>query len=284
MPYHATLYYAMGEGLGSLTRASAVKHSLGLEELRIVTAEAVASKVFHSQELLKVPPTQLDPRSYQKWLEKRLKRYEFDAVYLDTFPAGLMGELNAWLPQWEDKLHYVARAMNMEAYASRLPETFPRLASTLILEELPPAQLAFIQAHSDEIRHLELGDPPVEIATSVQHLLGKLSAPIWLILHAGPAAEVDVLLQAARNLARQELATPSWLVCTQCDYRTPYRDVHVIDLYPATALTEFAEKVFTGCGFNTMRQLIGLGDKHLYLPFERRYDNQVARSERAEKK
>lgn len=284
MKFKANLYYAMGGGLGHLTRAQAVEHTLGLENLRVLTAAAEANKVFHSHNLLKVPPQHFSPAPYQKWMNSRLKRYEFGNIYVDTFPNGLLGELQPWLAEWDGKLHYIARAMNMEAYQSRIPDSFPQIEKTYIVDPLPDDQMAFIDKHSKAIEQVDLTYPQPELPPQLLAMLNRMSPPIWLIVHSGPASEVDALLAYARDIARAEREQPSWLICTLCNYSSVYRDVQVIQHYPAWSLFEHVDRIFTACGFNSMLQLKDLEEKHHFLPFERKYDDQFERAKRRREK
>src|SRR2546422_6686448 len=61
-------------------------------------------------------------------------------------------------------------------------------------------------------------------------------------------------------------------------YTTLFRSIIAPDVYPATLIASNATRVFTGGGFNAMRQFGG-DPRHRPLPFERRFDDQYARSE-----
>ena len=52
------------------------------------------------------------------------------------------------------------------------------------------------------------------------------------------------------------------------------------DIYPASVLFEQADKIFTACGFNAMQQTKDFRNKHHFIPFERRYDDQFERAKR----
>lgn len=280
--FKANLYYAMGGGLGQLARARAVEHTLELQELRVLTAALEAGKVFHSHNLLKVQAKHFAPAQYQKWMNSRLKRYLFSEVYIDTYPAGFLGELTSWLPQWEGKLHYIARAMNMEAYQDRIPADFPLFEKSYILEPLPEAQESFIQKHSKSVETLELVYPQPALPPQTESLIRRMPSPIWLVVHAGPASEVDDLLTFARNIAREERMDPTWLVCTMCDYSSVHREVNVLKQFPIWPLYDQVDRIFTACGFNAMLQTEAYRDKHHFLPFERKYDDQLIRAKRRE--
>ena len=50
-----------------------------------------------------------------------------------------------------------------------------------------------------------------------------------------------------------------------------------LDAYPAHPLFSIADRLFSGGGFNIMRQAQALGDRHRAFPFSRRFDDQLAR-------
>ncbi|MEW6126397.1 MAG: hypothetical protein AB1757_04975 [Acidobacteriota bacterium] len=53
-----------------------------------------------------------------------------------------------------------------------------------------------------------------------------------------------------------------------------------IDFYPASALFPFVHRIITAAGFNAMRQTENYREKHRFLPFARRFDNQFLRAAR----
>lgn len=52
------------------------------------------------------------------------------------------------------------------------------------------------------------------------------------------------------------------------------------DIYPASMLFESAERIFTACGFNVMKQTEHFRERHFFISFERRYDDQFKRAAR----
>ena len=57
-------------------------------------------------------------------------------------------------------------------------------------------------------------------------------------------------------------------------------DILQLDVYPATHLFSLADRLITACGFNVMRETIPHRDRHRFLPFERRFDDQFLRAAR----
>jgi hypothetical protein len=81
-----------------------------------------------------------------------------------------------------------------------------------------------------------------------------------LVVHSDPN-EREELLAYAREVCREE------------DVHDP---IVAPDVYPATLIAPNATRIFTGGGFNAMRQFGG-DPRHRPLPFERRFDDQYLR-------
>jgi hypothetical protein len=245
------LYYALGGGLGHLTRARAFLYSIGCQcEAVILTASEFAGdrRVVGNIPVLQAP----------------LTRPEFDRIILDTFPAGLFGELQSV------QCDYVARYLRWDKYKASLPENPPRFDCTYILEPLDSEHERWIMERSREvIRDLVLIDPPAAVAQTFP------SAPSYvLIVHSGPAEEIEELIAYAREVcSAEEVHDPMVLAAPSTVH---VADVLCVDVYPATLLAPRATRIFTGGGYNAMRQFGG-DLRHRPLPFPRRFDDQYQR-------
>jgi len=223
-------YYAYGGGLGHLTRARAFLYTLGLEDDAVIVADS---------------PFASDRRVVGDIPVARVA--EGDLV-LDTFPAGLFGEIEGGV------VDYVARYVRWDRYG--LPANPPRIRRAYILEPLHPSQERYIRMHAETvIEHLELQDPPCSM-DEVEEL-----PPRYVLVVHSRADEREELLEYARGVCREE------------DIVDP---IVAPDVYPATMLARNATRIFTGGGFNAMRQF-GRDPRHRPLPFDRRFDDQYAR-------
>ena len=224
-------YYAMGGGLGHLTRARAFLHTLGCERDAVIVSQspfACDRRVVGDLPVVDAVP-------------------DGDLV-LDTFPAGLFGEIEG------GRADYVARYVRWDRYA--LPDDPPRIRRAYILEPLHPEQERYIRTRAEVvIEDFELCDPPA----APQKV--ELPPRYVLVVHSGPREEIDELLAYARDVCRQEGVGDAIV--------SP-------DVYPATLVAANATRIFTGGGFNAMRQF-GRDPRHRPLPFERRFDDQYAR-------
>ena len=291
------LYYAMGGGLGHLVRARAVLHTLGLESrAAIVTASAHAAdpRVVGRVPVFRAPSAGERPASdYRDWLTSLLTETAPEEIFVDTFPAGLLGEWNALadLPVVRGaRRTYVGRLLRWSEYTTTL-HVPPRLsfARGLFVEDLHPDHDAAMRSCCDDVRSLVLRDPPPDPTADVANdaalanVLRMLPQRFWLVVHSGPQDEVVELVAYARDRQRYERNEDPLLLACPLGVIDPLSDLlgaTPIDVYPATALCHRAARVITACGFNSMRQMWPIRERHAYLPFQRRFDDQFARAER----
>lgn len=218
-------YYARGGGLGHLTRARAFLHTLGVRDA-VIVADTADRRVTGD-----VPVVPRIPRG---------------DLILDTFPAGLLGEVEGGV------VDYVARYVRWDRYT--LPPNPPAIRRAYILEPLHPEQERYVRGRAAFVEQLELRDPPISLP------LPDLPPRYALVVHS-EAAEREELLAYARD------------VCAAEGVGDP---IVAPDFYPATLLAPNATRIFTGGGFNAMRQF-GRDPRHRPLPFERRFDDQYLR-------
>jgi hypothetical protein len=253
------LYYAAGGGLGHVTRARAFLHGARLDAT-ILTAAPV-----DGIDTLVIPePLRHDLPSYREWLQGLGAKQ----IILDTFPAGLFHEFDDL--ELSCTFDYVARYLAWPRYAAmRNP---PRFATTYVLEPLHEEQERFIAARSSRIdRAPKLVDP--DAPATVPPIYSAYS----LVVHSGPANEVEELIDYARLAAKTEGESLPIVVATRAAISVA--DVIVVDAWPATSLAAGAVRIITGAGFNCMRQFGG-DPRHHVVPFPRRYDDQFIRAAR----
>jgi len=223
-------YYANGGGLGHLTRARAFLHTTGLERDAVIVAD---SPFASDRRVVGDIPVTTVPKG---------------DLILDTFPAGLFGEIDAPV------VDYVGRYVRWDRYV--LPPHPPRIARAYILEPLHPDQERYVREHAETVvEDFELRDPPCPAGE-----VGELPPRYVLVVHSH-AVEREELLAYARAVCREERIDDP---------------IVAPDIYPATLVAANATRIFTGGGFNAMRQFGG-DPRHRPLPFDRRFDDQYAR-------
>ncbi|MBS1911766.1 MAG: hypothetical protein JST22_07255 [Bacteroidetes bacterium] len=277
------LYYALGGGLGHLTRARAVVHTLGLRNVAILSASVHLNdrRVIGDAEPLHAPPELAQNRAaWRAWLGAMLRERDPEAVYIDTFPAGILGELCDFEWPRPVPLYHVARALRWERYAEVLGRYAPRFATCYTVEDLDAGQMEFVERRSDAVAPLALRYPEAASPDEVMERIAAIASagrPLWLIVHSGPEEEVAELIGYARDLAAMERAAPALLLVAPAGVQTAAPAVERVDCYPAAPLFPHAARIITACGFNLMQQTEPYRGRHRSIPFPRRYDDQFRR-------
>ncbi len=281
------IYYATGGGLGHLARTSAFfytqKH-LNPREFILLTASPHTSigllPDFHK--VVQIPSIfQTDIAAYTVFLRKLVEDYKIEKIYLDAFPAGILGE---WIDFFTDSaldFFYIARLLNWSNYLPLLSLASVRFEKTFMVENLLPSHQAFVQQCSKAMYHISLAYPPQTLTTDTQKGIDKAKKQgkaIWLVIHSEPADEVSTLLEYAQATAKLRKQSPFFYLISQVRLKNLPSSVLQIDALPSEALFEQAELIFSACGFNLMQQLLPYRYKHFFLPFERRYDLQFERA------
>ena len=271
------LYYAMGGGLGHLVRADVFLKNRGITEFRIITASPYAAKIFEPHRLILIPREfETHVKMLSVHLQEILGKLRPEAFYVDTFSHGILGELNDI--RWGNiSMNYLTRHMKWEVYAPKIKRTV-NFDTTFILEPLAEEHMAFIEASSVRTEHVSLEYPGH--AVDPEHPLARPSEKEkWFIVHSGPAGEVNTLISRARQTAFEEHKDPQIMVITQEKMKdTGY---FTTDLCPVHGYFPYASRIFTACGFNIMHQTALYRDRHHFIPFARKYDDQFLRAERA---
>jgi hypothetical protein len=158
------LYYAMGGGLGHLTRARAFLHTLGLEgEAALFASSRYADdpRVTGDLPVVHVPADlDGDREGLRAFLEKTIPDLGAIRLVVDAFPAGLLGELAEWTPPPGLALWHVARLLRWERYSADASPRLPRFERAFVLEALHDDHRRALEAASVEIGPLDLVDPP----------------------------------------------------------------------------------------------------------------------------
>lgn len=273
------LVYALGGGAGHLVRMRSALDALG---------EGAPYLVIGSSPWLDLPaPRGVFPEGTTRRLEERLRRdragvlnalealgqeHRPSEVWLDAFPAGVLGELSVSLNQLfpKAKNRHFARRMRWARYLERLADPMKPLGpfdETIILEPLEPGHLAALRASSRRVvTNHELGrDPALTPLPDALHAEFRDAA---VVVHTGDEKEL-ALLTARAHKERERRGAARVVVCT------PER----AGFFPLRDLFESAAFVVTAAGFNSVRQSPG-PERHVVVPLERRFDDQAWRAQR----
>ncbi len=274
------LYYAMGGGLGHLVRARAFLYSHGLaRDAVVLTASEYAgdSRLTRGLEIVCVPrELENDVDEFRGWLTHCIEDLNPDRVCVDSFPCGIVGELCDFSPLSTIRTWHLARLLRWNEYARIIHGTPPRFAVTWRLEPLHDEHEQFLAAHSDVIEDLALADVYED-----RDGLEIPACPFWLVVHSGPASEVGELVGYAVDMRDAERVTTRIVVATPNPPDTLPPGCAVLNVFPASGLFPYAQRIISAAGFNVMRQGAPFRDKHFVVPFPRRFDDQFARAARS---
>jgi hypothetical protein len=247
------LYYAVGGGLGHLTRGRRVLESLGLRDAAIVTASRFAddARVCGTTPVIRVPQRlEGDRLALRAWLRDVVRDAGADRLIADSFPGGIQGELCGL----DIPIDVVGRLLRWDRYREAVPFELPEIETLFVVEELTHALPA------KNVVSLDLTPPRVQ---------PREEEPYWLVVHSGPADEVRELGDYAKEMRALAKVKPDRIVVAS--------DAEV---YPASTLFPAAAKIFSAAGFNVMLETWQWSGKHEVLPFARRFDDQFLRAAR----
>ena len=271
------LYYANGGGLGHLTRARAFLHQHKIEsETAILTSSKFAAdkRIVGNLKIIEIDECfAQNTEEYRDFLQKFFTENSIEKFYLDSFPAGLVGEF-ADFDFEQTEIFYIARLLRWKNYSHLLNEKTPHFKKTFVLETLEKDHRKLIENCSEEIINFDLIYPDFE--SSDKPLAEKIIAensPFWLIVHAGNEDETRELLAYSEEMREIEKAKVNLILISPNKLNE-----NSFDIYPASMLFPFAERIFTAGGFNAIKQTEQFRSKHFFLPFERRFDDQFARA------
>lgn len=264
------LFYAMGGGMGHLYRTWIFIQQFQITDFKIVTANPLAKQFFVDDQIFL-----LDPHHYKaSWshFEKIILKQKISALYVDTFPVGIEGELALLLKS--TRAYYLARRMRWPQYQHLAENVKVKFVKVYRLETLEPPHEAFIQQQANEIIPLQLNYP----AASPAHIpLEYIPAarPLWLVVHAFDADETEQLLRYAREVASVTSKKPFFVILS--DQKIRIADGICLSYFPAVDWFPLAEKIFVAGGFNTVQQALPYLDKVIFMPFPRKFDDQAWR-------
>lgn len=269
------VFYAQGGGLGHLTRIDAfiATYNIPCNEVVIISPSHF-SNYFKQYAFVKLS-WNATPHSWTETINNYLKTHTITAFYVDTFPFGLKGELCAIYETYSQlNTIYISRILKWEFYLKTIGTVIvPNFSKTILLEPLYDSHFNWIKKQSEVIEHLELTRPkyPEPITT--------IDKPYILVVHSGGKEDVEKIcnLVVAKEALNSNIEVK---VFTQVDFEFDhpsfkiYRNIYPVRQYFANAL-----KIYTAAGFNLIQELKPFKYKHIILPLNKLFDDQVFRFE-----
>ncbi len=267
-------FYGMGGGFGHLTRIKTFIRTLGITEpCKVITANNSVFRLFKSEEVLFI---EADNTTTKEELAEKIRfrtdHFHFDQLFIDTFPCGILGELGPQLIHCKQR-NYLARRLIWKKYKNQITQT-PEFDQAYRFEPLETEHQQFIDFHCKRV-----------VDVSLDYLSGQSQKPpplmdskepVWLIIHTSHEDELRVLIDHAEDIATIEGITPKLVILSDVKVPLPpsailIHDQNPLDWYP------YAHRIFSAAGFNTWHQLAPWRDKHIVIPFKRRFDDQFWR-------
>jgi hypothetical protein len=276
------LYSAPGAGLGHLTRACAVSLQLRKEG---ISARIVTNSLF-AEGLRRLLPCDIDFIPSHRWARDIPDYAEAEAVrpelvVTDTFPWGLRGE---WRNCEKKGLRFatVARRLNLKRYldAASLEwePSSAHIKRVIAAEPLARDHMQLLRRSGAELKALpgRIRFPAESFpADEPQSLSGLfLNDRVWLVVHAGPEEEIRTLVECARRDMERAGGGVLAAILPDPAHRL---DCSVFECFPASALYGKAFRVVTGAGYGSLADMAPWREKHICVPFPRRYDDQPGR-------
>lgn len=275
----------MGGGLGHLTRAVAFLRDLEIENDSIIlsSSDFLADKrvVGNIRTISVEKSLENDHLTYQKYLQNLFAELKPQKIFFDSFPLGIIGEFSSFKFDKSVELNYLARHVRWKNYSALIGAKLSRFDRTFLLEDLENEHLNFVKAVSQQITAFELTYPAPDLSLKdfeVYQSVLKNKLPFWLIVHSGNEVEVSELVEFAAEMREIEAVETNLILISPTNFLTTINNFFQYDIYPASVLFEMADRIFSAAGFNVMKQTEPFKDKHFFIPFERRYDNQFWRA------
>ncbi|KXX68908.1 hypothetical protein [Flammeovirga sp. SJP92] len=269
------LFYVLGGGLGHLTRVKRLLRTLRIEKDFMIFSTSWATKVFPADQCIIInPKTYQNKKDLFHFLLTQIKQYSVTDLFIDTFPLGLFKELELEVIPSQCQLHYIARYLKWGVYMNQPVVKERRFDHTYIIDFMHQDQFHFIKKHSKKISHFKL-----ESREKVKS--NKKEEEFFLINHSGPKEEIQSLINLLQDHPLYTTCQLPILINTPTHFTLPFSErVKVIHQYPAHLLFAQAKLIVTGCGYNSMLETLPYQEKHIFMPFQRKFDDQFERANR----
>ncbi|GAA0189475.1 hypothetical protein GCM10009122_49790 [Fulvivirga kasyanovii] len=268
------IFYGFGGGFGHLSRIKTFIDNFGIERpYKVLTNNRSAFQLFEEKHIAFLPADHdFEAGSLRKWLTGVIREYSPGEFYIDTFPCGLLGELSDDLFAGIT-VNYLCRRLRWHKYQPLISQHPPHIDCAYVFEPLEPEHDNYVK-NAVSVKRVEMIFPAPNIKPEA---LGHLSQPVWLVVHTTHQDEIEVLTDHAIDLAKMEGTQPQVVVLCDQHANVPegVKLLHgekPIDWYP------HVEKIFTAAGFNTWYQLKPWRNRHVAIPFPRKFDDQFWRA------
>lgn len=284
--------YALGGGLGHLTRATALGRVLARQgrKLTLLTNSPLAPAVPIEDELgpggkVVRLSSKLERESTALQVDETLRKFASESrarpvLVVDTFPRGLGGELERWLDRFDGLRVLIARDLT-PAYGRR-PEVCAAAARYDLA--IGPGELA----EGAEVAQAVLRTAPF-LVRDRHELVDRQEARCRLGIEKGEARRVVAVVGEGSEQESVELDALAVVLGDRLRNRAVTLRIslhgnasHCRVFWPFLELLQGVDVVVGAGGYNTVWETRAVGVPLLALPRRRRYDRQSARLRREE--
>lgn len=269
------LYYCLGGGLGHITRFLAFRHTFAVEPELITACKSIANGQMELEDTRIHVPNDFDVssrESFREWISMIIAANPPAQFIIDSFPGGILGELCDLPALANIDCVYLARHLKWQEYLHRVQGKMPEFSQICLLEKLSQDHFDFLEEQRAPLKKLKLVDPAAPEVSD-------LPDDYWLVIHSDAGNELQSLWEFAQESAKLEVVKPFFVVVCpgkKPDFIPP--GILHLDIYPAHGMFQAAARVFSGGGFNIVRQMEPFRSKHRILPFPRSLDDQFFRA------
>ncbi len=264
------LFYAYGAGLGHLNRINNFIYTqkIPLEECVILTNSSFVSylpkpiTVIHKKEVFF-----RNKSTCNTFIENYIKTHRISTLVVDVFPAGFYGEFEEGFHHFQNVTTLLLARILKDVYFKIY--TIPKYDKIYSIEE--GVALEYYSAEEKIPFHLE-----IKPTSSKKNDSKQCKKPFFLIMHSSPIEEVLLLYKQALLYRTNEDIYIYTFVNSLPIYLE--KNTYLIkEEKTSDFLLENADKIFTGCGFNSILETKKYRRKQYIIPFKRRYDDQFKR-------
>lgn len=268
-------FYALGGGWGHFTRVHSFIRQSGVEgPKKIIVANPKAATYFNADELIVVPEyAQSDATALRSFLLDVARSNDIESWYIDTFPAGILGELEPDIFQGAE-VNFLARRLIWDHYGPLIKSPIP-FECVYRFEELESNHQIYLERYSASIVPFDM-DVDAIVGENT-HPLVQSEQPVWLVVHSSVAAELALLIDHALDFAQLSSQHPKMVILSDLNVSVP-AGCHMLLGENPRLWYGLAQRIFSAAGFNTWYELRDYREKHICLPLKRKYDDQFWRS------
>ncbi len=263
--------YACGGGRGHLNRVNCFLKTQSDKPFKVITASPFAKEYFREDQLLLLSDQVHTKPEIQQFIQNQIAIFNPHRLVIDVFPNGLLGEFAGFTPPSFVHVELLCRRVKWKKYQKHLDEFSMHFSKSWVYETLEPEHDAFVNLHSDTVVRKPFDLPEIKI--------DALSSNYWLIVHGGNEDEVRTLCLQAIDDKQNINAEVDLFLISEIDPHLP--EIQVSKYRPAIDLFTKAERIYTAGGFNSIHETAPFRNKHICLPFYRKYDDQFWRKEQA---